>query len=283
MNPMTRRPTPPPHRPPGVGGFTLVELLVVIGIIALLISILLPSLSKARAAAQTTACLSNNRQFGLAMMMYADDNDLGVPFTFDPIGYEDRPHWAHRVLPYLVGDNDDEGLLLPSRPGSLKPDGTQYTDADAAAAEVPDVFICPTGGLKSRDQSWNFFSDYGKTLFVSGRSDFRPEWPEYDEVHDYEKLTQVEASSDVYAIADAVNLELVNNYSVVVARHGGADTRVTTLDPYPIDEHEGKVTITYFDGHAATQRKVEMPLYPWPKWGEWHANRFDRPQPWFPN
>jgi len=66
------------------GGFTLVELLVVIGIIAMLIGILMPALSKARAAAAETQCMNNMRQLAQGMLMYAGANKGVMPFDGDP-------------------------------------------------------------------------------------------------------------------------------------------------------------------------------------------------------
>ena len=91
----------PRQRPRHQCGFTLIELLVVIAIIAILAAILFPVFAQAREAARKATCISNLKQVGLGILMYAGDYDETFPWAHNPLGPVATKGWYDLVEPYV--------------------------------------------------------------------------------------------------------------------------------------------------------------------------------------
>jgi len=137
--------TAPSGRP---RAFTLVELLVVIGIIALLVSILLPTLNRAREAARRTACLANLRSIGQLCTMYANLNKGAIPIGVSA----STGNYAGAAANYFLARKESGannirycalGLIYPAGLLGHSGAGTWAPNADSDVSEG-QVFYCPS-------------------------------------------------------------------------------------------------------------------------------------------
>ena len=155
---------PSPRVPSARRGFTLVELLVVIGIIAALIAMLMPALSRARAQAASVQCKSNMRQVGQQLVMYMNDNQgylypmgrypNGVPFT---LGTNVAPHerWPVKVFDLKLPNPMPYNIAVPYADvvgsGPTDPAVIAHLAAFPALPFTPKVLRCPSDDPQMAD------------------------------------------------------------------------------------------------------------------------------------
>jgi prepilin-type N-terminal cleavage/methylation domain-containing protein/prepilin-type processing-associated H-X9-DG protein len=243
-------------------GFTLIELLVVIAIIALLLSILMPSLQKAKAVAQSVVCRNNQRQMTMGLKLYAQDNDdKTMLFNEEDTG----KYWFYEIAPYLGDQNyQDTGGKEVSKvmetsycPSTKKP--IPRTIWEMGATTRPWTFIWAGNNNDAT-------GSYGMNLWLLPDGISNP-FPIAEKHRFYQKLTDARANTPAIAdsawvgqwprgIASPITIDLDDSNIDSSIAMGG-------LNQFAMNRHNKAINIGFADGHVENVKLEALWLLSW--------------------
>lgn len=236
-------------------GFTLVELLVVIAVIAILAALLLPALAQAKGRAQAIACMNNPKQLAIAWHMYANDNAERLPYNLGLVGSSFRTelNWVNNVMTWdLSPDNTNVETLTKASLGT-------YVGGNAA------IYRCPSdhslsavqieAGWTARIRSYSMNAMVGDAGTFSANG-FNTNNPSYKQ---FFKITQIPQPSAIFVFLDEHPDSINDGYFLnkapksytASATGGNYYGKWTDL---PASYHNGATSFSYADGHALLHR-----------------------------
>jgi prepilin-type processing-associated H-X9-DG protein/prepilin-type N-terminal cleavage/methylation domain-containing protein len=262
--------------------FSLVELVVVIGIIALLMSILLPVVSRARQGAQTVACLSNLRQIVQGCLSYSNANEgkvIPAQWAGSSGSLDGNEAWCNILVnlklaaaPNSVGKGPQEASIFHCPSGSSDiADETKYTigngatPASRADAQGAQCLRYLSASTKTAVDCW-----YGINATFEDASDLMTGPPCRRIYLDHLELL--------------ANMDLIRHASQMVYFYDGIYAHHTVVNANRINARHGRQTKTnlaFFDGHAATVETASLPGGMNAKPSDFSKNNLDANYPGF--
>jgi len=249
-----------PRRRSGRFGFTLVELLVVMAVIAILASLLLSALSRTKMRAQGTFCLNNTRQLTLAWKTYSDDRDDRLPYnlamngkgTTQSISSKTNLNWVNDIMDWEV------------HPDNIDPVG--ITDASLYPyAKSVSIYHCPSdnvvssvqasAGWSSRIRSYSMNAMVGDAGAVSesGRNKNNPDYVQFFTMSTISRPANIFIFLDEHP--DSINDGyFLNKGDITYLPSSMGNPSVAQWIDLPASFHNGAASFSFADGHSETHR-----------------------------
>lgn len=240
----------PVQRRSVASGFTLIELLVVISIIALLVSILLPALGRARATASQAKCASTLRQYGLAAVMYSSENkEVVLRYTTAPPSGADPAFFPESYYWYLVNAWREKANLI-----LMKPTEAPYANDYAWARAYRASDLCPDSlGLRDDPPNWKIGKSYGMNM----TGWFNPSSDAYEPIL---RQGQILNPSRKYYFMDGLHSQIrfdkcqISDWLVYGDTLGPVNS-----DYYRVSyRHSGGANVSFADGHVQVRKPTDL-------------------------
>jgi prepilin-type N-terminal cleavage/methylation domain-containing protein len=235
-------------------GFTLVELLVVIAVIAILAGMLLPALARSKGRAQSLACLGNVGQLSLAWLMYADDYRDRLPYNLGGDRNQRFPpevmdqNWVNNVMTWDLAPGNTNLAFIAKCP--LGP----YLSGNVS------VFRCPADRVLSREQreaGWTgrvrsyavnaMVGDAGPNV-QNGGNIYNPGYRQFLSLSDFRR------GSDTFVFIDEHPDSVADGYFL----NRGEEEKWIHL---PASTHNRSAALSFADGHGEIHRWVSASTY----------------------